>query len=240
MTNSVASSATPLIGGSYQTDSETVTFNGITRNFASILAPDASTFVELVWAKPSGSMWVLLGSSTDFAHYAIAHNVTMNQTSGLFTSTPDSTSTSYLEMWTDSGMHNIYTAPATGVSGAAPVFTLVLSINMISGMLIANNIGQGYRESVFTAGADSQLVTDGTIVGTPTATATLTLIAPSTANKGSMLTIVTRAAYAISSASSNVLPLAGGSAGTTILAATAGKFAVLQSTGAAWQIINQN
>lgn len=39
---------------------------------------------------------------------------------------------------------------------------------------------------------------------------------------------------------SNVVPLAGGSAGTALLATTAGKFAELQSDGTNWQIINGN
>lgn len=42
------------------------------------------------------------------------------------------------------------------------------------------------------------------------------------------------------SASSNVVPLAGGAAGTAILSATAGKWATLQSDGANWQIMAAN
>jgi len=51
---------------------------------------------------------------------------------------------------------------------------------------------------------------------------------------GRWLTVKTVAAQTVVSASSNVVPLAGGAAGTAILAATAGKWADLQSDGTNW------
>lgn len=53
---------------------------------------------------------------------------------------------------------------------------------------------------------------------------------------GRKITVRTIAAGAVTSASSNVVPAAGGAAGTAILAATAGKWASLQSDGTNWQI----
>jgi hypothetical protein len=41
-------------------------------------------------------------------------------------------------------------------------------------------------------------------------------------------------AIAVTSASSNVIPLGSNTAGTAILAATAGKFAMIQSNGTNW------
>lgn len=46
--------------------------------------------------------------------------------------------------------------------------------------------------------------------------------------------------YTVISASSNVVPLAGGAAGTAILAATAGKWATLISNGTNWEIMAAN
>lgn len=46
--------------------------------------------------------------------------------------------------------------------------------------------------------------------------------------------------YTVVSASANVIPLAGGSALTAILAATAGKRATLVSNGSTWQIVDSN
>ena len=55
-----------------------------------------------------------------------------------------------------------------------------------------------------------------------------------------MLNVKCTSANAVNSASSNVVPLAGGAAGTSILAATAGKWAQLQSDGTNWIIMQAN
>lgn len=61
-----------------------------------------------------------------------------------------------------------------------------------------------------------------------------------TATNGRTVILRNIAAGAIVSASSNVVPLAGGAAGTAIIAATAGKWAMLQGDGTNWQIIAGN
>jgi len=64
---------------------------------------------------------------------------------------------------------------------------------------------------------------------------------PSAANySGRILKIVTQFAGTVTSASSNVVPLAGGAAGTAILAATAGRWATIQSNGTNWVIVAAN
>jgi len=55
-----------------------------------------------------------------------------------------------------------------------------------------------------------------------------------TATAGREVRIKTVQAQAVTSASSNVVPLAGGAAGTAILAATAGKWALLVGDGTNW------
>jgi hypothetical protein len=82
------------------------------------------------------------------------------------------------------------------------------------------------------------LATDHTIIQT-TAASTYTLPAPASFT-GRQLHIVTQFAGTVVSASANVFPLAGGSAGTAILAATAGKWATLVSNGTNWVIIASN
>lgn len=57
---------------------------------------------------------------------------------------------------------------------------------------------------------------------------------------GREVTIKTTVAFTTVSASSNVVPLAGGAAGTAILAATAGKWATLVSDGTNWVIMAGN
>ena len=94
---------------------------------------------------------------------------------------------------------------------------------------------------------------DTTLIFNPSATCTVTLPVPSnTQNAGGgnslaqanlpspILYLVNKSAYAINSAASNVVPLASTSAGTAILSATAGKFAMLQWDGSHWQTIMAN
>ena len=57
---------------------------------------------------------------------------------------------------------------------------------------------------------------------------------------GREIMLKTVAAQSVVSASSNVVPLDGGVAGTAILAATAGKFATLVSDGTNWIIMQAN
>ena len=68
---------------------------------------------------------------------------------------------------------------------------------------------------------------------------TLTLPAANTCS-GRVLYVKTTSANSVISASTNVVPLASTSAGTAILAATAGKFAMLQSDGTNWVIMMAN
>ena len=81
--------------------------------------------------------------------------------------------------------------------------------------------------------------TDDTMVANGTASITYTLPTASSYT-GRTLTITSNMAYTIVSASSNVIPLAGGSAGTAITAATTGKWVDLKSDGTYWRIIRGN
>ncbi|MFZ2154914.1 MAG: hypothetical protein WAV72_02155 [Bradyrhizobium sp.] len=57
------------------------------------------------------------------------------------------------------------------------------------------------------------------------------------ADPGIELWVKTIAAQTVVSASSNVVPLAGGAAGIAILAATTGKWSFLKSNGTNWEIM---
>lgn len=70
-----------------------------------------------------------------------------------------------------------------------------------------------------------------------TATVTLPVAA---SYPGRKIEIKTIQAFTVVSATGNVVPQAGGAAGTAILAATAGKWCVLESDGANWQIMQSN
>jgi len=79
--------------------------------------------------------------------------------------------------------------------------------------------------------------TDMSIIFNTTATCTVTL---PTATVGRVLLVKTIAAFAINSASSNVLPINSGTAATSILSATAGKWAILVGNGTNWVIMASN
>jgi hypothetical protein len=86
--------------------------------------------------------------------------------------------------------------------------------------------------STVNAATYSVAATDGSLRFTTTNN-TLTL--PSAASfPGRILYLNTITANSVTSASSNVIPLGSNTAGTAILAATAGKFAMLQSDGTNW------
>lgn len=75
--------------------------------------------------------------------------------------------------------------------------------------------------------------TENWVICNGTATITVTLPAASSWT-GREVMLKTIAAFTVVSASSNVVPLAGGAAGTAILAATAGKWVTLVSDGTNW------
>lgn len=87
------------------------------------------------------------------------------------------------------------------------------------------------KTSSFTVGA-----TDNNIICNGTGTITVTLPSPIT-DAGRVIYIKTIAAQSVVSASSNVVPLAGGPNGTAILGATAGNWARLVSDGTFWMIM---
>ena len=82
-------------------------------------------------------------------------------------------------------------------------------------------------------------ITENWLICNGTATITVTLPAASSWT-GREVMLKTIAAFTVVSASSNVVPLAGGAAGTAILAATAGKYATLVSDGTNWIIMEAN
>lgn len=87
------------------------------------------------------------------------------------------------------------------------------------------------------AGTYTVLDTDTSIVSSAASTITL----PAAASYiGREIRFLTTGANALTSASSNVIALTGGAAGTAITAATAGKWVVLKSNGTNWQIVMGN
>ena len=87
--------------------------------------------------------------------------------------------------------------------------------------------------------AYSLVATDSSLIFKGAAAIVLTLQA-AVDYPGRILYAKTIAAFAVDSASSNVVPIGSDVAGTAILAATAGKWAILQSDGTNWVIMAAN
>lgn len=83
------------------------------------------------------------------------------------------------------------------------------------------------------------LATDSYIIGNNAGAMTVTLPAASSFT-GRQITIKTTQAQTVVSATSNVVPMVGGTAATAILAGTAGKWAKLVSDGSNWIIMEGN
>jgi len=128
-------------------------------------------------------------------------------------------------------------------TGDAPVLTLdasnivVLGGANVSGTSVRNWFGTTapttQSGATYTVGFDDNYLT---FTGSG---CTVTLPAAGSFS-GRILTVRTTVAFTVISASSNVVPLIGGSAGTAILQATAGKWAKLVSDGTVWQIMEGN
>jgi hypothetical protein len=109
---------------------------------------------------------------------------------------------------------------------------LVTGASTLSGGATVGNLSLGAPVVVSAATAtitSSQSVVIGSFAGAMT----LTLPTPASL-VGRVLIIKNDVAQTVASASANVIPLAGGAAGTAILTNTAGKFAVLVSNGTAY------
>lgn len=128
-------------------------------------------------------------------------------------------------------------SPSTGL------YSTVTSLASITADIAAalTSLFQGAEPTPKTvvAGTYAHLVTDGPIIFNASGTCTVTLLSAS-ANSGRVQLLRTIAAQTVVSATSNVVPLIGGAAGTAILAGTAGKWAILQSDGTSWQVMAGN
>jgi hypothetical protein len=111
------------------------------------------------------------------------------------------------------------------------------TINALTPLNAANGLRRGYAP--ITAATYSQLATDTHLTANFAGTVTVTLLAAS-ACLGQEIVVRTITANTVVSATSNVVPLAGGAASTAILPATAGKWALLVSDGTNWQIQASN
>jgi hypothetical protein len=131
-----------------------------------------------------------------------------------------------------------WTVNASALFGAVVTETTGMNLDLDANLKLAGSIGTK-PPVLTTASTYTVLAGDASLVANFAGTSTYTL--PSAATyPGRILNLKTIQAQAVVSASSNVSPLAGGSAGTAILSATAGKWAMLQSDGTNWVVMAGN
>jgi hypothetical protein len=167
-------------------------------------------------------------------------NVRMQATTGnaVFTAESVASGAAILELVSSSGTQTI-------VGGLGSANNMVFSVNSIERARIDSNgfakiTGAIGRGAPVTKTANFSLgIAENWVICNGTGTITATLPAASSWT-GREVMIKTIAAFTVISASSNVVPLAGGAAGTAILAATGGKYATLVSDGTNWIIMEAN
>jgi len=121
------------------------------------------------------------------------------------------------------------------ISASAPVGSISVDSNGFT--TITGALSRG--APVTKTGSFTLAVTENWVICNGTASITVTLPTAS-AWTGREVMLKTIAAFTVVSASSNVVPLAGGAAGTAILAATAGRYVTLVSNGTNWIIMQAN
>lgn len=186
----------------------------------------------------SGALYTLVG---DLVMWYWSHNTPIDPNTGNFLGRDD-TGPCMIHVITEgtgtnAPMFSVYTS-ASAAAGNVPTFNLVYQLNATTGAVRLGNVATGYR--AVTLAADTQLDSDSTLTYSFAGAVTETLL-PAASVPGRVIRVRSvNAATVLSSASSNVVPLAGGAAGTTILLVGGGKWADLQSDGANWQITANN
>jgi hypothetical protein len=143
-----------------------------------------------------------------------------------------------------SGVTKTINIGTAGVSGSITNIVIGSSVAGSTGTTTINSLNtiveglSAFAPKTVNAATYTQLIEDYSLIVTTTAP-TITLLAAAT-YPGKILLIKNITATAVISASANVIPLASATAGTAILAATAGRFAMLQSDGTNWVVMMAN
>lgn len=136
----------------------------------------------------------------------------------------------------------IYTAPsgATDATPGAVVRSAVWNTIFTDLSTALTQVGMQLWGGPSTKTENHTVVTtDASLILNGTATITLTLLAAASYS-GHWLFVKTIANQTVVSASANVVPIGTGTAGAPILAATAGKWAAMQSNGTNWVVMMAN
>jgi hypothetical protein len=135
-----------------------------------------------------------------------------------------------------------YSTTSGNVPSAANLINGELAINLVDGRLFYDYAGVkviGWSAPVTKTADFTVAPNEDNIIVNAAATCTVTLPDPASFS-GRSIKFLTYAAFAVNSASTNVVPLTGGAAGASILTATAGKWATIVSDESNWVILQSN
>lgn len=196
---------------------------------ATLFGRRSSTTTGLTWGYYGGNVTKSDGSQSTIANSTVS--LTASTTNYITVLKSDGTvyCNTTTTNWNDTANYwRLYSV----VAGSATItsYTDEREIGRMTG-LGTGLVAPVTKTTAFTLGAnENEVICNGS--------ASITATLPSAASwVGRKVRIKTIAAYTVISASSNVVPLAGGAAGTAILAATAGKWAELVSDGTNWIIM---
>jgi hypothetical protein len=133
-------------------------------------------------------------------------------------------------------------AGGVNVTGGATIAggeTITGGLTVSTGATTLNGLLATHLPAAVTATSYTIAGSDVSLVLAPTGTMTLSMPTAS-GSSGRLLFLKLTTAFAVNSAVSNVTPLAGGTASSAIMPATAGKYCMLQSDGTTWQIMQAN
>ena len=178
---------------------------------------------------------IFLDSTLNFASWSVTGNVCVQagggaQDYGIYASL------------TDSGANSGVIALTGNVCRFNSVADIA-AIGKTQNIVLAGNVPAGATASAATvtvvAGTYLTGLAEESLIANFAGTVTLTLPAAAS-NTGRQIQVRTITANLVVSASANVIPVVGGVASVSILAAVAGKWASLRSDGANWQIMGSN
>ncbi|MBN8461613.1 MAG: hypothetical protein J0M01_02170 [Dechloromonas sp.] len=198
---------------------------------ASLYGRRASTCSGLIWGYYGGNVSKATGGMDQIANGTLTLTVSTtnyivaNKETGAVSVSTATTNWNSADYW------RLYSA----VTGTATVtsYTDAREIGRMTGAG-SGTVAPVTKTTAFTLGAN-----ENAVICNGAASITVTLPAASSW-VGRQVRIKTIAAYTVVSASANVVPIDSATAGTAILAATAGKWAVLVSDGTNWVVMAAN
>ena len=200
----------------------------------------ATTFIGALTGTASGNVTSVTGTAPVVSSGGTTPTISITQSSATTNGYLSSTDWSTFNSKGSGTVTSVTgTAPVVSSGGTTPAISMAAATTSVSGYLTSTdwntfNNKQTTSAPVTATANYSVATTDSWIINNKTGSA-LTLTLPTASSySGRVLTIQNYQTQTVISASSNVVPQAGGSAGTAILLASSGDCATIVSDGTNW------